>query len=73
MLSVTRDDVKRKTRLGSEYDAEIDALIAEMLPVIEYAIDPLYLDNPDAGLLATLNLGALELIAGEMLATLCRV
>lgn len=72
MLTVTRDDVKRKTRLGSEYDAEIDALIAEMLPAIEYAIDPLYLDNPEPGLLATLNLGALEIIAGEMLATLWR-
>ncbi len=72
MLRVTRDDVKRKTRLGSEYDAEIDALIAEMLPAIEYAIDPLYLDNPESGLLATLNLGALEIIAGEMLATLWR-
>ncbi len=72
MLTVTRDDVKRKTRLGSEYDAEIDALIAEMLPVIEYAIDPLYLQEPESGLLATLNLGALEVIAGEMLATLWR-
>ncbi len=72
MLTVTRDDVKRKTRLGSEYDAEIDALIAEMLPAIEYALDPIYLDNPEAGLLATLNLGALEIIAGEMLASLWR-
>jgi len=43
-----------------------------MLPTIEYAIDPRYLDNPEAGLLATLNLGALEIIAGEMLATLWR-
>jgi len=72
MLTVTRDDVRRKTRLGSEYDTEIDALIADMLPTIEYAIDPRYLDNPEAGLLATLNLGALEIIAGEMLATLWR-
>jgi hypothetical protein len=72
MLTVSREDVKRKTRLGSEYDAEIDTLIAEMLPVIEYAIDPLYLESPEPGLLATLNLGALELIAGEMLATLWR-
>jgi len=73
MLSVSRADVKRKLRLTTnDYDAEIDALIAEMLPALRYAIEPSYLSSSDADLLATLNLGALEVIAGEMGATLYR-
>lgn len=73
MLSVSRADVKRKLRLTTnDYDAEIDALIAEMLPALRYAIEPSRLSAGDADLLATLNLGALEVIAGEMGATLHR-
>ncbi len=73
MLTVSRADVKRKLRLTTtEYDAEIDALIAEMLPALRYAIEPSYLNTSDADLQATLNLGALEIIAGEMHATLVR-
>ena len=73
MLTVSRADVKRKLRLTTnEYDAEIDALIAEMLPALRYAIEPSYLDTTDTDLRATLNLGALEVIAGEMGATLYR-
>jgi len=73
MLTVSRADVKRKLRLTTnEYDAEIDALIAEMLPALRYAIEPSYLDTTDTDLRATLNLGALEVIAGEMSATLYR-
>jgi hypothetical protein len=73
MLSVSRAAVKRKLRLTTnDYDAEIDALIAEMLPALRYAIEPSYLSSSDADLLATLNLGALEVVAGEMGATLYR-
>ncbi|MCS7190159.1 MAG: hypothetical protein NZ843_01005, partial [Fimbriimonadales bacterium] len=73
MLTVTRADVKRKLRLTTNaYDAEIDALIDEMLPALRYAIEPEYLQTSDADLRATLNLGALEMIAGEMHATLWR-
>ena len=73
MLSVSRAAVKRKLRLTTnDYDAEIDALIAEMLPALRYAIEPSSLSTSDADLLATLNLGALEVIAGEMGATLYR-
>lgn len=73
MISVARDDVKRKLRLtGSTYDSDIDALIEEMVPVIRYSIDPVYLQSPESDLLALLNLGALELVAGEMSATLWR-
>jgi hypothetical protein len=73
MLSVSRAAVKRKLRLTTnEYDAEIDALIAEMLPALRYAIEPSYLNTSDPDLLATLNLGVLEVVAGEMAATLYR-
>jgi len=73
MLSVSRADVKRKLRLTTnDYDAEIDALIAEMLPALRYAIEPSYLNTSDPDVLATLNLGALEVVAGEMGATLYR-
>lgn len=73
MLTVSRADVKRKLRLTSnEYDAEIDALIAEMVPALRYAIEPTYLNTSDADLQTTLNLGALEVVAGEMGATLYR-
>ena len=73
MLAVSRAAVKRKLRLTTnEYDTEIDALIAEMLPALRYAIEPSSLSTSDADLLATLNLGALEVVAGEMGATLYR-
>ncbi|MCS6919091.1 MAG: hypothetical protein NZM28_04920 [Fimbriimonadales bacterium] len=73
MLTVSRAAVKRKLRLTTnDYDAEIDALIAEMLPALRYALEPSYLNTSDADLMATLNLGALEVIAGEMSATLYR-
>lgn len=73
MLTVTRAAVKRKLRLTTnEYDSEIDALIEEMVPALRYAIEPEYLNSSDSDLLATLNLGALEVVAGEMSATLYR-
>jgi hypothetical protein len=73
MLTVSRAAVKRKLRLTTnDYDADIDALIAEMLPALRYAIEPSYLNTSDADLQVTLNLGALEIVAGEMGATLSR-
>ncbi|MDW8106755.1 MAG: hypothetical protein RMK45_04655 [Armatimonadota bacterium] len=73
MLTVSREDVKRKLRLTTTaYDAEIDALIAEMVPALRYALEPSYLNADDPDLQATLNLGALEVVAGEMGATLYR-
>ncbi|MCW5934504.1 MAG: hypothetical protein KIT45_09440 [Fimbriimonadia bacterium] len=73
MLTVTVEAVKRKACfLGDDLDEQIDALIEEYLPVIEYALAPEHLDNPTQGLLDTLNLGALEIIAGEWLACLLR-
>lgn len=73
MIEVARDDVKRKARIGTaEFDSEIDALIAEMVPVIEHALDPLYLTGMETGLPETLNLGALEIVTGEFIAGLWR-
>ncbi len=73
-LNVSREAVKRKCRVeGSDYDAVIDALIGEQVPVIEYAIQPEHLaDGENAGLQATLTLGATEIVAGEFLAEIFR-
>lgn len=69
-LSVTKEQVKQKCRIGvTDFDDEIDDLIAEQLPVLEFAILEAHLDDvSNAGLQATLNLGALEVISGEFLA-----
>lgn len=73
MIEVSRDDVKRKARIATaEFDSEIDALIAEMVSVIEYALNPAYLENEETGLPETLNLGALEIVTGEFIASLWR-
>ena len=76
MLTITSDEIKRKCMIGiseTGFDADIDALIIEMQPAIEFTIDPDFLsDTADAGLQASLRLGVLELMAAEFLAQLCR-
>lgn len=69
-LNVTRDTIKKKCRISvSDFDSEIDALISEQLPVIEFAVLQEHIeDTGNTGLQATLNLGAAEVIAGEFLA-----
>lgn len=69
-LVVTVATVRAKCRIpDTSLDAEIDALIDEQLPVIEYSILAEHIANTgDTGLQATLNLGAAEVIAGEFLA-----
>ena len=73
-LSVTRAKVKEKAGIDvTDFDAAIDNLIADWIPVIEYALLPWALaDTGNAGLQATLNLGAAELNAGEFLAQIGR-
>lgn len=66
-IVVTRDAVKRTAAVSSNaYDAQIDALIADLTPVIEYtlAADAL----ADSTLEAVINRAATEIIAGEFLA-----
>lgn len=69
-LTITVAAVRAKCRIvDTEFDTEIDALIDEQLPVIEYSILAEHIANTgDTGLQATLNLGATEIIAGEFLA-----
>lgn len=69
-LEVTTETVKAKCRITTaNFDDEIDALIEEQLPAIEFAIAETHLnDVANDGLQATLNLGAAEIIAGEFLA-----
>lgn len=73
-LSVTRARVKEK--LGIEdtaFDSAIDSIIAEQVPAIEYAVKPEHVaDTGNTGLQSTLNVGAAEIVAGEVLAMLVR-
>lgn len=69
-LTVTRATVKRKCRLSvTDFDTEIDDMISEQLPVVEFAVLAAHIaDTGNSGLQSTLNLGAAEVIAGEFLA-----
>lgn len=75
-ISITRLEVKRKCMISSSdtsFDSYIESLITEMTPAIEQQIDPLHLANTaDTRLQAALKLGALELVAGELLAQRAR-
>lgn len=68
-LSVTRATVKAKCRITTtDFDSEIDDLIAEQLAPIEFAVLEEHIASADVNLLKMLNLGAAEIIAGEFLA-----
>jgi hypothetical protein len=73
-LLVTLTKVREKCGLtGTTYDARINNLIADWVPVIEFAVRADFIaDTGNAGLQATLNLGATELVAGEFLDQLSR-
>jgi len=75
-ITITRAEVKRKCMIASgetTYDSDIDNLISEMQPAIEYTIADCYLsETGDARLQAALKLGMLEIISGEFLEQLCR-
>ena len=69
-LSVSRATVKEKCRIAvTDFDTEIDDLIAEQLPVVEFSILEKHIaDTGNTNLQKALNLGAAEVIAGEFLA-----
>ena len=73
-LIVTTTKVREKSGLtGTAYDTKINNLIADWVPTIEHALSPEHLDNTgDTRLQATLNLGATELVSGELLAQIGR-
>lgn len=75
-ITITRAEVKRKCMIPSSdttYDSDIDALISEMQPSIEYTIADKYLnDTGNTKLQATLKLGILEILSGEFLQQLYR-
>jgi len=75
-ITITRAEVKRKSMIPASdttYDSDIDALIAEMQPSIEYTIADVYLnDTGNTKLQAVLKLGILEIMSGEFLQQLYR-
>lgn len=72
-LTVTRAAVKAKLGLDTPaLDAAIDGLIADWVPVIEFALEPSAVNDPTVGMIKTLDLGATEVVAGEFMAQLAR-
>ncbi len=75
-ITITRAEIKRKSMIptaDTTYDSDIDALISEMQPSIEYTLADEYLsDTGNAKLQATLKLGILEIVSGEFLQQLNR-
>lgn len=73
-LSVTRARVKEKCGIAATtYDSTIDNLISELSGVLEYFIRPEHIaDTGNAGLQATLNLAATEIVCAEFLEQLAR-
>jgi hypothetical protein len=73
-LTVTRAKVKERCSFtDSSYDATIDSILADTLPVLEFALDPVALaDTGNTGLQATLNLAALEWVCSDVLGVVAR-
>ena len=70
-ITITRARVKEKCNISvATYDATIDNLIAEFSPVIEQTLQTSAV--ADAELTGTLDLGATEIVCGELLAQLRR-
>ena len=68
MLTVDKTRVAKKLKLDpTEHEGNIDALIAEMLPLISLKIETEYLETADANIQSILNLGATEIVTGEYL------
>ena len=66
-ITITRARIKEKCGVTDTVsDSTIDNLIAEMTPVVEYAIQTGHL--ADTSLSTTLSLGATEVVCGEFLA-----
>jgi hypothetical protein len=76
-MPLTLSTARVKEKLGishTDYDAAITTMIADWLSVLNYAIDAEFLDDmSNAGLQATLFLGALEVVAGEVAAYIARL
>jgi len=73
-MSLFVDHNKVKVWCGiteTDLDTEILSVISTLVPPIEYAIKPEHIaDASNTGLQSTLNLGALEIVAGEYFAIL---
>ncbi len=73
-LTISRSAIKDRCGIAAltEFDSAIDSLITAMIPAIETTLADGWLTNPSAGIMATLNLAATEIVAGEFLGQLWR-
>ena len=70
-ISVSAAEVKAKASiLVSDFDSEVADLLTQMLQVVTEALSPSALS--DSGLTWTLRVGAIEVIAGELIAQVSR-
>lgn len=70
-ISVSSSEIKAKASiLVSDLDAEVSELLTQMLQVVNEAVSPTAL--ADTSLTWTLRVGAIEVIAGELIAQLSR-
>jgi hypothetical protein len=66
-LTITRARVREKCGIAdTSYDSTIDNLILELAPVLEYSVRADALADSTAGVQATLNLAATEILCGEL-------
>lgn len=67
-LTVYLSRVKEKAGIVvADFDTEANTLINDWVPVLEFAIRPEILSDSTPGLVKTLDLGATEMIAGELM------
>lgn len=72
-LTVTLAGVKAKAALAdTTYDTAATALIAELVPGLEFWIEPSALASSDARLTGLLDSAATEFVAGDLLAQIGR-
>lgn len=72
-ITVVPSQVRERCGIDhTDWDAEIATLIGELVTPIEYALRPDILASTDPGLVATLNLAALEIVAGEFFVQIAR-
>jgi len=67
VIVVNAERIRNKAKLDEEYSQDIQDTIMEQIPFIESKIKEEYLNTTDENIKAIINLGAQEIILGEIL------
>jgi hypothetical protein len=72
-IGIAIADVKQRLAIsGTADDARIQGLIDDYQPYLTHVVEPVYLNDPDTYLQLALNLAALEIVCGEVIAMFAR-